>query len=471
MKPGTILGARLTLLEQVDHDIPGIQRYLAQDSRLGRRTLVDIVDGELAGDVRTEAARASRLRDPRLARIVSAGQEDAPDGPVTYVAVEHVPGARLSDVLARHRVEPRRALAIAAGAARALTVARATGMSHGFVRPACVTVSPRGRVVIAGLGVDGHVAAHAGLVPAPSEKADARAVAAILVRALTGIDVGEATADDLPDGIPASARGLVLETLQGTGPDTLAELVSALSGADSRALVDFASTVDTLPLTPRLEREAAERAQREAEEAARREEEARAAARALVAAETLVVAQRSADEAIAEARSEPGLHEGLRTVVATVVGPAEPEQEVEEEPLPLDEPEPVTESIPEVARPADRHEAAFDTLEIMVAEQNRTREPGTWESVLAALHRRWPGNPLVARSLRRARERAIHGGPLNGARVVIAIALFSLVLAVLLAFGWLDSPLDPAIVIEQDPSSIPNPAVTATLTPSPDPSA
>ncbi|WP_062517550.1 hypothetical protein [Demequina gelatinilytica] len=461
MRSGTVLGARFTLLEQIDHDIPGVSRFLAQDSRLGRRTVVDVVPRECAAQVRSDATRASRLRDPRLARIIATGQEDTEQGPVTYVAIEHVPGAVLADVLATHRIDPRRALAIAAGTARALAVARAHGMSHGFVRPSCITVSPRGRVVVAGLGVDGETAAAAGLIAVPAEEADARALVALLVRALTGVDLAEATADDLPDGLPDQARSLVLASLRGTGPTTVAQVVAALVAADSRALVDFAATVDELPLTPRLEQEASERALRKAQEEARRESEARAAARALVSHDTLASAQRNADAALAEERSEPGLH---ASVLAMLAEPAV------QEPLATSEPEGVTESIPAVDRPADRHEAAFDTLEIMVADQNRVRDPGTWELVLASLHRRFPGSAPLARSHRRAQERAIHGGPLNGTRVVLAVAIVGVAFAVMLALGWLDSPLDPDIVIEQDPSSIPNPGVTASLDPAPDPS-
>ncbi|WP_062382750.1 hypothetical protein [Demequina iriomotensis] len=466
MESGTIVGARFTLLERVEHDIPGVERYLGHDARLGRRTVVDLVAGDAADAIRQEATRASRLRDPRLARIVAAGQEDAPDGPVTYVAFEHVPGPVLDQVLATHRIEPRRALAVAAGAARALAVARSNGMSHGYVRPACVTVSPRGRVVVGGLGVDGQAAQAAGLVGSAGESEDARAITALLVRALTGLEPSEATADDLPEDLPGQARALVLSLLQGPGPATLSEVVAALVSADSRSLADFAATVDALPLTPRLEREAEERALREAEEAARREAEAREAARALVAAETLANAQRSADEAIAAEMSTPGLRESVLalSVPATDIGMDDAAPEGHEPSAPD------TDAIATVGRPADRHEAAFDTLEIMVADQNRVREPGTWELVLESLNRRFPGSELIATSLRRARDRAVHGGPLNGSRVVITIAIVGMVFAVMLALGWLDSPLDPAIVIEEDPSSIPNPAVTATLEPSPDPS-
>ncbi|WP_062464952.1 hypothetical protein [Demequina soli] len=485
MKSGTVLGARFTLLDEVDHDIPGIARHLADDLRLGRRTVVDVVESEASGAVRKEATRASRLRDPRLSRIVATGHETVDGVPLTYVAIEHVPGVALDAILDRHRIDARRAVAIVGGAARALAVAQAAGLSHGFVRPACITVTSRGRVVVGGLGVDGEAAERAGLVPHRSERGDAHALAAILVRALTGIDPAEATADDLPDDLPAPARALAVGTMRGAGPATLAELVDALSSADSRALIGLPAAVDGLALTPALEREAADRAAREAAEEERRAEAARAAARALVAAETLAAAQRSAEAALAEEIAEPDLSASIHDAGAELVAEQEAaEQARREAATRAAEQEAATEAI-EVAAlddilgpsapPAsvhhavDRHEAAFDTLEIMVAEQNVVREQGTWELVLEALHRRWPRSEGIARSLRRARERANRGGPLNGSRVVLFLAIVGVVLAVMVALAWLAAPLGSGFVIEPEPSIEPSPSITTSIQAPPDP--
>ncbi|WP_062290357.1 hypothetical protein [Demequina phytophila] len=472
MRAGTVLGARFTLLREVDHDIPGIERYLADDSRLGRRTVIDVVRTGEDAAIRKEAMRAARLRDPRLARIVVTGRETVDDAPVTFVAVEHVPGASLADVLARHRVDPRRSVAIVGGAARALAVGRASGLTHGYVRPSCITVTTRGRVVVAGLGVDGEAAAQAGLIGEPSEAQDARSLALILVRALTGLDPEEATADDLPDGLAPGARSLAVATLRGAGPTTIAEVVAALSAADSRALVGFDTSVDTLPLTPRLEREEAERAAREQAEEQRRLEEERAAARALVEAGTLVAARSAAEEARASELASGDPHAQVRVALEEYEAQEAATQELAVARAIAEERERAVaegRAVPAPPEAADRHEAAFDTLEIMVAEQNLVREQGTWELVLEALHRRWPASEGIARSLRRARERANSGGPLNGSRVVLTVAVAGVVLAVMVALAWLASPLGDDIVIEQDPSGIPNPAVTATLNPSPDP--
>ena len=467
MDAGTMLGARFRVIEALPHDIPGMERYAAHDTRLDRRTVVDVVDDAAADAVRSQATRAARLRDPRLARIVAQGRDELDGRTVTYVATEHVPGAVLGTVLAEHRVDPRRAIAIIGGAARALTAARSGDLSHGRLEAGAITVTDRGRVVVSGIGVDGVAAAQAGLVEPPSEQADVRALSRHLLHALTGVAPDEATADDLPDGVPAGARDVALAAVAGGGPDTLATLIAALSPFDARTLLGFTSDVAGLPPTPRIERERAEEAARQA---ARAEEERLArveASRQLIAAETLDAARLEADEAVAETVADESLREAMHEldhVRADAVVEAEPEPETD--------PIPATPAVPAeaggwhpVEEPADRYEAGFDTLEIMVADQNRVREPSTWELVLEALHRQWPGSTAVANSLRRARVRADSGGPLNGTRVVTVIAVVALGVAVALAFSWLSEPLSDNIIIEPEPSYDPFPDESPTSTP------
>lgn len=425
------MGERFTLLEEVNHDIPGIERHLAHDGRLDRLTVVDIVHLVSAGAVRKVATRASRLRDPRLARIVATGRDTVEGRPVTYVAIEHVPGVTLDEVLATRRIDPRRAMAIVGGAARALAAARAEGLTHGFVRPGCITVTERGRVVVAGVGVDGEAAAQAGIVEQASEEADSRALGEILVRALTGLDRGESTADDLPDGMPSAGRAVALDVLAGAPPTTLGDLIDALSPFDARALVGFTAAVETLRWVPRLESEHEAQAAIEAARLAQEEAERLEASRQLIASETLEAARLAAEEEAAEALADPQLQETMRSAAHDEAAA------VEETPLPGTH-----------SRPADKHEAAFDTLEIMVADQNRVRERGTWELVLEALHRRWPASAPITHSLERARVRAESGGPLNGSRVVMTLAVAGIVLAVFVALAWLAQPLSDSIVIE-----------------------
>lgn len=480
MQAGTVLGARFTLLDRIEHDIPGIERFDAHDQRLDRPVVVDLVHSASAAAVRQQATRASRLRDPRLARIVATGREAIDGVEVTYVAVEQVPGAVLDHVLATHRLDSRRAIAVVGGAARALAAARGEGLSHGYLRPAAVTVTERGRVVVSGVGIDGEAASQAQLVPTPSEAGDARALALMLVHALTGIVPVEATPDDLPDGIPGSARTLAVDALRGSAPASLGAVVDALSPFDARALVGFTDAVATFPPTPAVARAIAARAARDAEEAERARLERLEASRALIAAETLAAAVHEADEAVAEQVADPELRATMRKaeefrheraavteqmpVVAGVEGDLDGELEVALDAAPV----PVAAADPEEA-PADKYEANFDTLEIMVASQNVTRDQGTWELVLEAWHRRWPRSATVARSLARARARAEFGGPLNGGRVVMVAGVLAVAVAIALALVWLQAPLSPDIIIEPDPSIIPNPGVTETSTPVPSP--
>ncbi|WP_062381136.1 hypothetical protein [Demequina pelophila] len=510
MHAGTTVGGRFALIESLPHDVPGIARFRAHDARLGRDTLVDVVSGARSEAVRAEATRASRLHDPRLARVVGVGRhEDA-----AYVATEHVEGVRLTDVLADRRLDSRRALAAVGGVGRALVAARTSGLHHGMLRPAAVTITPRGRVVLSGIGVDGPAQEDADAPPAAAdaptrpddeaaaiaararasslaEAVDAKALAALLVRCLTGGPAADATPDDLPEDLPTQARALCEDVLAGHSPERLDAVVRALSPFDPRALAGLSEALDTLEPSvarareleharraeqERAEREAREQAEIEARERAAREaweqaahEEAQrqsrlgagaaagaaaagatTAASSLVTPETLEHARHEADEVAAEAVASPDLREQLR----------EAEEELYETPAQREAP-------PEPTGPADKYEAGFDTLEVMVTEQTEARGPSTWELVLERLHRRWPRSVSITRSLDRARDRAQNGGPLNGTRLTVVVAILALIGAVWIAMAGFRAPLDDSIVIEQDPE--PTTSSPAPIDPTPSP--
>lgn len=465
---GRVLGARFALREELDHDIPGIRRFLALDERLDRDTVVDVVDAPAAAAVRSVATRASRLRDPRLARVVATGKEEIDGAEVTYIASEHVPGARLDQVLAERRIDPRRAVAAIGGAARALAAARAEDLHHGILRPRSITVTERGRVVVSGVGIEAEAASHAGVETDPSERGDARALGEMLVRSLTGLDVGDATEEDLPEALAARPRRLVAQILAGDGPRSLDQVIVSLSPFDSRALVGFTSAWPVLDLTPEKERERLEAEERAAAAAEAARQERLAATREMLAEDTVPAAEAAAAAAVAVAHATPELQETVRQIEEHRGEPAEP-PETPAEPAPAS---PREEPLPPGAHvqpdgAADKYEAGFDTLEIMVAAQNVTRDQSTWELVLERLTRRWPQSRQLARSLERARERANSGGPLDGSRVMVLLAIVGVVIAVMLAWSMLDAPLDPSIRIEEDPPG----ATLAPATDAPSPSA
>ena len=462
MRNGVTLGGRFVLGEQLEHDIPGIDRHRARDQRLERDAVVDVVTSLSPAAIRQEATRASRLRDPRLARIVASGREEVDGKELSYVAYEQVPGVTLDTVMAERHLDVRLAVAVIGGAARGLAAARAAGLHHGFLRPSAITVTDRGRVVVGGIGVDGEAAWQAGLAPLRSEASDAGALAAILVACLTGLPVDDATVEDLPEGLGGRARALAVSTLEGDAPTALDQVVEALSPFDSRALMGFARAVDRLPLSRTRQPEADER-ERLAAAAAAAERAARIeATREILDEATVAEATLAAEVEVAQSRGDLDVQEVIRAS-------DEARREAEDEPLRSDA---TTEAVPVVTSagdqdgPADKYEAGFDTLEMMVAEQHAARTPGTWELVLSRLHERWPRSEAITHSLERARERANSGGPLNGARITLLIAIVGLGLAVWVALGWLNAPLSPDWVIEGTPT--PEPTASATASPSPE---
>ncbi|MDN4483458.1 hypothetical protein [Demequina lignilytica] len=467
MLEGKVLGARFVLREELDHDIPGIQRFLAHDERLDRATVVDLIDSPEAAAVRNVATRASRLRDPRLARVVATGTEELDGASVTYIASEHVPGSRLDTVLAERVLDPRRAVAVVGGAARALAAARAEDLHHGILRPRCITVTERGRVVVAGVGIEAAAAARAGMPTDPSEHGDARVLGEILIRALTGADVGVATEADLPDALAARPRRLAAQILAGDGPRSLDQVIVSLSPFDSRALVGFSSVWPVLDLTPEKERERLESEERAATAAEAARQERLAATREMLDEDTLPAAEAAVAAAVAVEHASPELQETVRQIEEQRVETGE-QPEVAPEPPAEDALPPGAHVQPDGA--ADKYEAGFDTLEIMVAAQNVTRDQSTWELVLERLSARWPQSRSLARSLERAQERANSGGPLDGSKIVMLLAVIGVVAAVMLAWSLLDSPLDPSIRIEIDPTFTPAGDV-GTASPSPSPSA
>lgn len=474
MLDGRVLGARFALREEIEHDVPGIQRFLAHDERLDRDAVVDVVHSLAAGAVRKVATRASRLRDPRLARIVATGKEDVDGATVTYIASEHVPGARLDTVLAERRLDPRRAVAAIGGAARALAAARVEDLHHGFLRARSITVTDRGRVVVSGVGVEAEAAAQAGLDVDPSERGDAAALSGILIRALTGLDLADAAVEDLPDGLSERSKRLATGILEGDGPQSLDQMILALSPFDSRALVGFTSMWPVLDLTPEKERERLEEEERAAAEAERSRQERLATTREMLDDSTLPAAAAGAAAVVAAELSSPELQETLQRIeedrVATADTPVVASGGAATDGADVVPASPREDEVPAGAAiqpdgPADKYEAGFDTLEIMVAAQNQHRTPSTWELVLARLATRWPRSQQLARSLERAQERANSGGPLDGSKVVMVLAVVGVIAAVWLALSMLDAPLDPSIVIEPEFSRAPVPTATA---PAPD---
>jgi len=203
-EPGTRLAGRYRLVDQVRAGT-GWTYWKATDETLARPvTVLTFATGFPRVAETVAAARAaSRLGDPRFSQVFDV--EDADE--LAYVVLEWVVGESLLDMLAEGPLDPARAAALVAEAARAIAAAHAVGLAHLRLDPACLHWTPGGGVKIAGLGIDAALAGPAltaadgddpdGDLSDP-EVSDTQDLARLLYAALTGywpghpVDAGSA---------------------------------------------------------------------------------------------------------------------------------------------------------------------------------------------------------------------------------------------------------------------------------------
>jgi hypothetical protein len=186
-EPGTRLAGRYRLVDQVGAGA-GWTYWKATDETLARSvSVLTFAAGFPRVTETVMAARAaSRLGDPRFSQVFDV--EDADD--IGYVVLEWVVGDSLLDMLSEGPLDPSRATALVAEAARAIAVAHEVGLAHLRLDPSCLHWTPGGGVKITGLGID---AALAGADPImataaadDAELIDTRDLARLLYAALTG---------------------------------------------------------------------------------------------------------------------------------------------------------------------------------------------------------------------------------------------------------------------------------------------
>ncbi len=189
-EPGTRLAGRYRLVDQVDAGA-GWTYWKATDETLARFvTVLTFAAGfPRVTETVTAARAASRLGDPRFSQVFDV--EDADE--LAYVVLEWVVGESLLDMLSEGPLDPPRAAALVAEAARAIAAAHATGLAHLRLDPVCLHWTPGGGVKIAGLGIEAALAGPdpttvtaAGDGSDDPERTDTRDLARLLYAALTG---------------------------------------------------------------------------------------------------------------------------------------------------------------------------------------------------------------------------------------------------------------------------------------------
>jgi eukaryotic-like serine/threonine-protein kinase len=130
--------------------------YLAVDQRLDREVAVKVMHASLVSDddfVRRfihEARSAARLTHPGVVQVFDQGEDDG----VVFLAMEHVPGRTLRDLMReRGPLTPREALDLLEPVLDALGAAHRAGIVHRDVKPENVLLADDGRVKVADFGL------------------------------------------------------------------------------------------------------------------------------------------------------------------------------------------------------------------------------------------------------------------------------------------------------------------------------
>ena len=130
--------------------------YLGTDTRLDRTVALKIMHADLASDedfVRRfvgEARSVARLSHPNVVTVFDQGA----DGHSLYLAMEHVPGQTLRELLnERGQLSPREALDIMDGVLAGLAAAHDAGIAHRDVKPENVLLTDSVVVKVADFGL------------------------------------------------------------------------------------------------------------------------------------------------------------------------------------------------------------------------------------------------------------------------------------------------------------------------------
>ncbi|HEY6274775.1 MAG TPA: PASTA domain-containing protein [Streptosporangiaceae bacterium] len=130
--------------------------YLGTDTRLDRTVALKIMHAELANDedfVRRFVGEARSVARLSHANVVTVFDQGA-DGRTLYLAMEHVPGRTLRDLLnERGMLSPREALDIMEGVLAGLAAAHEAGIAHRDVKPENVLLTSAGAVKVADFGL------------------------------------------------------------------------------------------------------------------------------------------------------------------------------------------------------------------------------------------------------------------------------------------------------------------------------
>jgi serine/threonine protein kinase/tetratricopeptide (TPR) repeat protein len=129
--------------------------YLARDELLGRKVALKFLPESLTANeaqlnrVEYEARTASALNHPNILTVHEIGV----DGRRHFIATEFIEGETLRTVLARGKLDPRKALNIAVQVGSALAAAHKSGVLHRDIKPENIMLRPDGYAKVLDFGI------------------------------------------------------------------------------------------------------------------------------------------------------------------------------------------------------------------------------------------------------------------------------------------------------------------------------
>ncbi len=234
------------VLEEISRGGMGIV-YRATDTRLNRDVALKVLPGDLTQDADRrrrflhEAQAASALEHPHIAVIYEADEADG----TAYIAMELIRGEKLSDVLARQRMAPARALELAAEIAAGLSRAHEKGIIHRDLKPANVMLSDEGHAKIIDFGIAKLIESSA-MAGAPTQTSHDTGVGVVL-GTMTYMSPEQARGDSVDHRSDIFSFGILLhEMLAGQPPfrgKTGIETASAILHSPAPRLPAFGPAV------------------------------------------------------------------------------------------------------------------------------------------------------------------------------------------------------------------------------------